>query len=100
MSDHRVIQPWAWKAQAMECRREGLLLFAHHWDDLTTTAGLSALGAIAATGISSTGSHNNESPARRHSRRAHRNFDRHHHHHEAMTHAQYAQASSYVKPTA
>ena len=57
MSDHWVIQPRAWKplaeAQAMEC----LLLSAQRWDGLTTTAGLSALGANAATGITSTCSH-------------------------------------------
>ena len=99
MSDHWVIQPRAWKplaeAQAMEC----LLLSAQRWDGLTTTAGLSALGANAATGITSTCSHNDESPARHHSRRALRNSDRHHHHDEAMTYAQYAHGRGCVKPS-
>jgi hypothetical protein len=100
VSDHRAIQPWAWKAQAMECRGEGLLLSAHRWDDLTTTAGLSALGAIAATGITSRGFHNNESPARHHSRRALRNSAHHHHNQEAMTHGQYARGAGVVKSSA
>ena len=65
---------------------------------LTATSVSSAVAIVAATGTF-TGSHNNESPARHHSRRAHRNSDRHHHYQEAMTHAQYAQGRGCVKPT-
>jgi hypothetical protein len=66
----------------MECRGLGLLQSAQRREDLTTTAGLSVLGAIAATGITS--------------RRAHRNSGRHYHHHEAMINARCARAHSCV----
>jgi hypothetical protein len=103
VSDHRAIHHRARKPQAetqAKGRVEALLVSAVRWDDPTITASLSALSAIAATCITFACSHRDESPARHHSRRACRNSDRHHHHHEAMTHAQYAQASSCVKPTA
>jgi hypothetical protein len=43
---------------------------------------------FAAVGITSFPPITMKSPARHHSRRAHRNSDRHHHHREAMANAQ------------
>jgi hypothetical protein len=67
--------------------------------DLTAIIVASALAVVATIDLTVTSSRNDKSPARHHSRRAHRNSDRYHHYQEAMTHAQYAQGRGCVKPT-